>query len=510
MKMSSLDSFEKTSLEAIKYDLLEKMEVFNKSFKTSLKPENGIYGTTELLKGDGNVQRTFRNSEGFITREYLRDDKIYLRREKMGDGSWLATKFDDNGTGYLKSIIKYGENGAIDTSSSLASNVEIVKGNYTAYTDAYGRPVLNKITDLTIKETGRDNLNIKRDNSYYRKSDQRGHIIADNFGGPASSENIVAQMGEVNQGKMAQVENRIRELKAQGAKVVDYEVKTNYVGDNKRPTSFEPKIVADGKIIELPSELKKIYNDELTITEKMKTTVNEYTSRTKMVAGMAHLKGKEAGVEAAVTSLAISTVDNASKFVEGEITAEEMVVDIAKDTGTAGTIGYGSAFISSAVSQTMAKSSQALIKSLGNSGVPTAVVSFGVDSYDSISEFAKGNIDEVELLYDLGDSAATVAGSMAGAALAGAAVGSIVPGAGTVVGAATGLVGGMVGCALASEVYATAVGAGVKGTEILADKAKNFADTTIELAKDTIPDKVTGIKTALNVFAEENHLPFNV
>ena len=68
----------------------------------------------------------------------------------------------------------------------------------------------------------------------------------------------------------------------------------------------------------------------------------------------------------------------------------------------------------------------------------------------------------------------------------------------------------MVGCALASEVYATAVGAGVKGTEILADKAKNFADTTIELAKDTIPDKVTGIKTALNVFAEENHLPFNV
>lgn len=220
--------------------------------------------------------------------------------------------------------------------------------------------------------------------------------------------------------------------------------------------------------------------------------------------------GKREGLQSATTTLAISTVDNASKFVEGEITAEEMVIDIVKDSGTAGAIGYGSAFLSSTVSQTMAKSSQTLIKSLGNSGVPSAVISFGIDSYDSISEYAQGNIDEVELLYDLGDSAATVAGSMAGAALAGAATGSIVPGAGTVVGATAGLVGGMVGCTLASEAYATAVEAGTESAEILADKAKEFADRTIELAKDTAPDKLMDIKFAFNTFAEENNLPFIV
>lgn len=508
METMNFDGFEKHSLETLKYDLTEKMETFNRSFKTNLLPEKGIYGVTEVLKDDGSIQRTFRNSEGLLTKDYLRDDKIYLRREKTRDGSWLITKYDDNGTGYLKRIVKSGENGLKATPPSLVANIEIVKGNFTAYTDSLGRPILNKITDLNIKDSGRDNLNIKKDDSY-KPGDQRGHLIADNLGGPASQENIVAQMSDVNQSKMAQVENKIRELKSQGAKV-DYEIKTNYVGDDKRPTSFEPKIIADGKVVDLSVELKKIYNDELTAEEKFKTTVKEYTSRAKTMTLEAHSMGKKEGLEAATITLAISTIDNASKFIEGEITAEDMVIDIVKDTGTAGAIGYGSAFVSSAVSQTMAKSSQALIKSLGNSGVPAAVISFGIDSYDSISKYARGNIDEVELLYDLGDSAATVAGSMAGAAMAGAAVGSIVPGAGTIVGATAGLVGGMVGCALASEAYVTAVNTGVKGAEILADKARKFADNTIELTKDIAPDKIYDIKLAFNSFAENNNLPFSI
>lgn len=507
--MMNFDTFEKNSFESIKYDLTEKMEMFNKSFKTGLKPENGIYGVTEVLKDDGSVQRTFRNDSGLLTRDYLRDDKIFLRREKISDGSWLTTKFDDNGTGYLKTVIRYGENFPKDAITSLVPNAEIVKGNFIAYTDVYGRPILNKITDLAIKNNGREHLNVARDNSYYRPGDQRGHLIADNLGGPASLENIVPQMSEVNQGKMARVENKIRELKAQGHKV-DYEVKTNYVGTDKRPTSFEPKITVDGEVIKLSDDLKKIYNDNLTVHEKMQTTVKEYTSRAKGISVEAHSMGKKEGLEAAAITLAVSTVDNASKFMAGEITAEEMVIDIAKDTGVAGAVGYGTAFVSSTVSQTMAKSSQALIKSLGNSGVPAAVISFGIDSYDSISDFAQGKIDQMELLYDLGESATSVAGSMAGVALAGAAAGSVVPGAGTVVGLAAGLVGGMVGCAVASEAYVTAVEAGTKGAEILADKAETFAQTTIDTVKEVMPEKVTEVADAFNQYISDNKLPIKI
>lgn len=76
-------------------------------------------------------------------------------------------------------------------------------------------------------------------------------------------------------------------------------------------------------------------------------------------------------------------------------------MEIAKDTGTAGAVGYGTAFLSTAVSQTMSKSSLALIKSVSGSCVPASVVSFAVDSYDSISDFAQGHIDGNELAYDL-------------------------------------------------------------------------------------------------------------
>ena len=49
----------------------------------------------------------------------------------------------------------------------------------------------------------------------------------------------------------------------------------------------------------------------------------------------------------------------------------------------------------------MSQSSSALIQSVGGSCLPAAAVSFAVESYDSISEFAQGKIDGAELAYIL-------------------------------------------------------------------------------------------------------------
>ena len=56
-----------------------------------------------------------------------------------------------------------------------------------------------------------------------------------------------------------------------------------------------------------------------------------------------------------------------------------MVTEIAKDTGTAGALGYGTDFISTAVSQALSQSSSTLIQRVGGSCLPAAVVSFAVD-----------------------------------------------------------------------------------------------------------------------------------
>ncbi len=223
-----------------------------------------------------------------------------------------------------------------------------------------------------------------------------------------------------------------------------------------------------------------------------------------------HKSGLESAKFAVSVTAAVSTIDNFSKVMEGEITIQEAFADVAKDTGTAGGVAYGTAFISTAVSQTMSASSHTLISSLGQSNIPATVISFGVQSYDAISDYASGVIDGKELAYELGENAARVGGGAIGTAVATAAVGSVVPGAGTVVGFGVGLVGSTVCCAVASEAYESAVEFGAEHADELADKAQEMMNKTVEIATEVIPDQVGNVVASLNEFAATNNLPFSI
>lgn len=173
-------------------------------------------------------------------------------------------------------------------------------------------------------------------------------------------------------------------------------------------------------------------------------------------------------------------------------------------------LGYGTEFITASVARGMSFSRHELIRSVGKNGVPGAVIAFAVDSFDSIVDYAQGEIDGKELVYDLGENAVGVAGSMAGAAVTGAVVGSVVPGVGTVIGAGAGLVGGMVGYAVATEAYKMVVEICSEGAEELAEKAQEIATNTVEVAKDIGTDVADTVKNAINDFSIKNDLPFNV
>lgn len=211
---------------------------------------------------------------------------------------------------------------------------------------------------------------------------------------------------------------------------------------------------------------------------------------------------------AAVITATVSTVDNVSRVMDGEITAQEAFVDVAKDSGTAGAFAFGTSFVSTAVSQTMNASSHKLINALGKTGIPAVIVSFGVESYDSVTDYATGIIDGKQLAFDLGENAVQIGGSIGGSALTGTALGSVVPGAGNVVGFGAGMVGGIVGCAVASEAYKSVVDFGGEHVGALSDKAKEMASKTIDIAKDVVPEKVDGLVSSINDFATENNLPF--
>jgi hypothetical protein len=234
--------------------------------------------------------------------------------------------------------------------------------------------------------------------------------------------------------------------------------------------------------------------------------------------------GLKSGVAAAGLTAAISTVENIRGVISGDIEARDAVANIAKETGSAGATGYGVGFVSTAVAKTMTNSSNKLFQSLGKANVPAAVIAVGIKSYDSVIDYAQGNISGEKLAIDLGKNTTGVLGGAVGSALAGAALGSVVPGAGTVAGFAVGLVGGMVGYIVGTGAYATAIEVATDGTGVLADKAEAAAENAeilrnkaIEMGQSVIdsvassaPEAVDDVKDAMNDFAASLGAPIHL
>lgn len=498
-----MDVLEQNAFMSEGIQISEKLSSFHEYFTSTVKPENGSYGITKIDKGNGLEVVRGKTETGHPFMVYYQDGKLIKIRESLGNHQLVSTSYDDVGIPYLKTI-RDAEKG---TRYELAANVEITKGNFRAVTDAYGRTVSVKVTDLQLKEGGYHQVSHLRD-KFYRKGDEVSHGIPDQFLGPNSKENTFAQTMEVNRGmgsKIRQVENIAARLKKEGH-TVDYEMRANYSGTkNSRPTSFEPEITVDGKVYELPEELKKIYNvRKETVTQKTIVNVKERF-------GTANEVGLKSGAIAAGLTCAMSSVDHISDCVNGEISGEEAAEEIAKDTLMAGGAAYGTTFISTAAAEGMKGSSKVLLQRIGNSCLPAATTVFMVDAADSVINFAKGEIDGDELIYDLGDSASSVAGGFVGAK-AGAVIGTAVaPGAGTTVGAVVGgIAGGVIGTVVASEAYAAAVEKGTEGAQFLAEKAETLAQDTVELVKENLPEKAEEVKAAFQDFAKNCNLPFTV
>ena len=334
------------------------------------------YSGTEGVRG--------KTGTGHPFIEYYQDGKITMRRESLGNHQLKTTSYDDSGTAYLNTSIEPGKG----TNHELTANTNIKKGNFSATTDAYGRTISTKVTDITLKEGGYHSVSKLRD-KFYLEGDEAGHGVPDQFGGPASKENVFAQAKEVNRGtgsKVRQVERLAAKLKQEGH-TVDYEMKMNYSGTkNSRPTSFEPHITVDGKPYELPENLRKIYN-----TSK-ETSFQKAVVNVKERFGTANEFGMKSGVIAAGLTCVMSSVDNISACVNGEISGEEAAMEIAKDTAVSGGAAYGTVFVSTAVAEAMKGSSKMLLQHVGNSCLPAAATVFAVDAADSVIDYAKGEI----------------------------------------------------------------------------------------------------------------------
>ena len=150
-------------------------------------------------------------------------DKSSKEAESQENKDYL----DDNGNKY-----RVGDN--------LIPNNEFKVNDYKYKTDDKGR-VVSAEGKLQIKDhDGRNEMDSRAavDKGDMRKSDDRGHLIADRFNGSGGIENLVPMDSELNQhGDYNKMENTLADAMNNGAKV-ELKVEPIYQNDSTRPSEF--------------------------------------------------------------------------------------------------------------------------------------------------------------------------------------------------------------------------------------------------------------------------------
>lgn len=147
------------------------------------------------------------------------------------------------GTGDNYSLCRTDTNGIIyRVDDALQPNIQYELNGYVYSTDSLGRIESVSFSDLQFKPAGRARLDI--DDSRYaighgnwRSTDDRGHLIADWFGGDNTMANIVPQAATVNKGQVKAIETTFARALNNGQQVSGT-ITVSYSGGSYRPAGF--------------------------------------------------------------------------------------------------------------------------------------------------------------------------------------------------------------------------------------------------------------------------------
>lgn len=194
---------------------------------------------------------------------------------------------------------------------------------------------------------------------------------------------------------------------------------------------------------------KKIHDSDITVEEAKQYRQNPKWETTKDIVNVSHRAGIEGAKMGAAIGGGISVVSNIVAVYSGDKEFSDAVLDAGKDTLTAAGVGYATAFTGSAIKSIMQQSSKEVMRNLSKTGLPAMIVSTCLATGKSIYKYAHGEIDEAQLLREMGsvgvNSLSTATFSMIGQ------LAIPVPVLG-------GLIGGMIGYTLTNNFYHSFLG----------------------------------------------------
>ncbi len=199
----------------------------------------------------------------------------------------------------------------------------------------------------------------------------------------------------------------------------------------------------------------------------------------------AHRAGLEGAKFGAIIGGSISILQNCLAAAQGEKDVSEVFQDVATSTAMAGALGYGTAFVGSALKGGMQQSGNQFVRQLANTSAPTLAVNVCLSLGSSIKRFVTGEIDEAQLLVEVGEKGSGMLSSGMMAAAGQLAI--PVP----FVGAA---IGGMIGYTLSSMFYQSALDA-ARGAKLSRQQL-----TRVRAIESAARDRIAAEQAQLNAF----------
>lgn len=195
---------------------------------------------------------------------------------------------------------------------------------------------------------------------------------------------------------------------------------------------------------------KKLKKSNVSSSEAIAARVNPEKFVAKEVVKSSHRSGLASAKGAFIIAGGISVGQNIYSIVAEDKDIDEAIKDVGKTTLKTAGVAYGVGAGGTALKAVMHSSKTEVVRKLGTTSAPTVIATGIVEISKSLNRYASGEIDEVELLEEMGEKGTSMIAGGMGASW-GAAVGTLVlPGIGTVVG---GFMGSMLACTLSSIYY---------------------------------------------------------
>lgn len=198
-------------------------------------------------------------------------------------------------------------------------------------------------------------------------------------------------------------------------------------------------------LLEQAKKTKKLLRKgKLTKAEAIEARLHPARSTAKDIAGIAHRGGMEAASSAAVLGGGMSFIYHTVSVMKGDETPQKAAWEISRETASSAAMGYASGCFGAAIKGGMENASDAYIRSLSKTSLPSMITVTVVEAGKTLSRYATGQINGTECLNELGEKGSGIVASSIGAAIGQAAIPIPILG---------GMIGSMFGYALSSMYY---------------------------------------------------------